>query len=112
MLKFVFAFILLIHGLVHFMGFAKAFCYDNITQLTKNISKPSGVFWFLTADLFIIATALFLLKKDIWIVVTVIAAIISQILISIAWKDAKSRTIANILILLFVSYSLWKKNGG
>ena len=43
MLKYTFAFIILVHGLIHLLGFAKAFGYGNITQLTKEISKPIGM---------------------------------------------------------------------
>ena len=65
MLKYLLAFIILTHGLIHFMGFAKAFNYGNITQLTKEISKPSGMLWLVTAFLFIATTILFLLKPEI-----------------------------------------------
>ena len=99
MLKYLLAFIILVHGLIHFMGFAKAFNYGNITQLTKEISKPSGLIWMLTAFLFITATVLFLLKKDAWLFFGVTAVIISQILIFTVWQDAKFGTIANIIIL-------------
>jgi hypothetical protein len=100
MLKYFFALIILMHGLIHFMGFAKAFGYGNITQITKEVSKPEGFFWLLTAFIFIVATILFLLKKDAWIIISIIAVIISQILFILAWKDAKFGTIANIIILV------------
>jgi len=64
MIKYLFAFLVLMHGLIHFMGFAKAFGYGNIQQLTKEISKPAGVFWLVTAILFTAAVVMFLLKKD------------------------------------------------
>ena len=99
MLKYLLAFILLIHGLIHFMGFAKAYNYGNITQLTKYISKPVGVLWLITAFLFIVAVLLFLLKKESWPYIAIIAAVISQILIITVWKDAKFGTIVNIIIL-------------
>ena len=99
MLKYLLAFILLIHGLIHFMGFAKAYNYGNITQLTKYISKPLGVLWLITAFLFIVAVLLFLLKKESWPYIAIIAAVISQILIITVWKDAKFGTILNIIIL-------------
>ena len=99
MLKYLLAFILLIHGLIHFMGFAKAYNYGNITQLTKYISKPVGVLWLITAFLFIVAVLLFLLKKESWPYIAIIAAVISQILIITVWKDAKFGTILNIIIL-------------
>ena len=108
MLKYLFAFILFVHGLIHFMGFAKAFGYGNITQITNNVSKPAGSVWFLTAFLFIIATILFLFKKEWWPVIGIVAAIISQILIATVWKDAKFGTIANLIIVAFAIYALKK----
>ena len=100
MLKYLLAFIILIHGLIHFMGFTKPFNYRNITQISKEISKPSGMLWLLTAFLFIAATIILLVKKDAWIFVGLTAVIISQILIFTVWKDAKFGTIANIIILV------------
>ena len=99
MLKYLFAFILLIHGLIHFMGFAKAYNYGNITQLTKYISKPVGLLWLITAILCIVAVLLFLLKKESWPYIAIVAAVISQILIITVWKDAKFGTILNVIVL-------------
>jgi hypothetical protein len=42
---------------------------------------------------------LFLLKNESWALITIIAAIISQILIFSVWQGAKLGTIANILAL-------------
>lgn len=82
------------------MGFAKAFGYGNITQITKNISKAAGFFWFLAALLFIVLSFLFLLKVEAWSSLGIVAAVISQILIITAWKDARFGTVANVLIML------------
>ena len=82
---------MLIHGLIHFMGFAKAFGYGNITQITRNISKPLGLLWLLVAFLFILSTVLFLMQKNSWLYVAISAAILSQILISFVWQNAKIR---------------------
>lgn len=100
MLKYLFAFIVLIHGLIHFMGFAKAFNYGNITQLTKDISKPAGILWMATAFLFIAVVILFLFKKEGWAIIAIITVFFSQILIILSWKDAKFGTAANIIVLL------------
>ena len=100
LLKYIFAFIVLIHGLIHFMGFAKAYSYGSITQLTKDISKSAGSLWFFVAMLFVIATVLFLLKKESWPYIAIIAAVISQILIITVWHDAKFGTTANLVIIL------------
>ncbi len=97
------------HGLIHFMGFAKAFHFAKIEQLTKDISKPLGILWLLTGLLFIISIALYLAKRDLWPFLTIVAVIISQILIFIFWKDAKFGTIANIIILM-VGIVSWASN--
>ncbi len=114
MLKYLFIFIISIHGFIHFMGFAKAFNYSNINQISKEVSKPSGMIWLLTAFLFITTTILFLLKKDIWWAFGITAVIISQILIFTVWKDAKFGTIANAIILVaaVLSYGSYRFEKG
>lgn len=102
MIRILFLIIVLAHGLIHLIGFAKAFNYGNITQITKEISKPSGILWLLTAFLLIGAAILYLLKKDASLIFGLIAVIISQILIFTVWKEAKFGTIANIIILAAV----------
>jgi hypothetical protein len=109
MLKYFFALIMLIHGLIHFMGFAKAYNYGNITQLTKDISKPNGILWLLVALLFVVATILYLLKKDSWEYIAIIAAVVSQILIITVWKDAKFGSIANVIVIV-VAIIAWSSN--
>jgi hypothetical protein len=102
MLKYILNFIILIHGLIHFIGFAKAFNCGNIPQITKEISKPFGLLWLGTAILFIVAAVLFLLKKDAWLLIGFLAVLVSQILISMVWNDAKFGSIANIIILVAI----------
>jgi hypothetical protein len=109
-IKYIFAFITLIHGLIHFMGFAKAFNYGNMTQLTKDISKPMGVVWFTTALLFVVCVALYLLKKDSWVYFALISVVLSQILILNSWQDAKFGTIANVLVLVVAIIGLFQIN--
>lgn len=106
MLKYIFSFIILVHGLIHFMGFAKAYGYGNITQSTKDISKPNGLFWLFAAILFMVATLLFLLKKESWPYIASVTVVISQILIITVWKDAKFGSILNTIIL-FVAIASW-----
>ena len=45
MIKYIFATVTLTHGLIHLMGFAKAFNYAEISQLTQPISKNTGWLW-------------------------------------------------------------------
>jgi hypothetical protein len=109
-MKVIFSVILAIHGLIHLIGFAKAFGYGNITQLTKEITKPIGLLWLATTLLFVIATILFILKKDGWSILAIIAAIISQVLIISVWQDAKFGTIPNLIIVAAALLSLGMTN--
>ncbi|MGB5436738.1 MAG: DUF6544 family protein, partial [Maribacter sp.] len=99
-MRILFIVILFVHGLIHFMGFAKAFDFGNMAQFTKEISKPVGFLWLLTSLLFIVSGVLYLIKKETWPMLAIIAVILSQILIFMVWKDAKFGTIANVIILL------------
>ena len=101
-LKCIFISIMLIHGLIHLMGFTKAFNYAEINQLSQPISKNTGLIWLLAAALFVVATALFLAKKDSWWMVATVAVVVSQLLIINNWQDAKFGSIANVFILVFV----------
>ena len=97
-MKIFFLILIVIHGLIHLMGFAKAFDFATITQLSKAISKPLGVLWMTAFLLFLFSAILFYLKKEEWWIIGIIAVVVSQILIIIFWKDAKFGTIANVLI--------------
>jgi len=88
------------------MGFAKAFDFGTITQLSKEISKPLGVLWLTAFLLFLLSAILFFLKKEEWWIISIIAVIVSQILIITVWQDAKFGTIANILIAA-VAVLIW-----
>jgi hypothetical protein len=88
------------------MGFAKAFDYGDIKQLTLPISKPVGMMWIATALLFIAAAILYLLNKEYWWMLVLPAITISQIIIILDWKDAKFGTIANVLILVVTVLSI------
>ena len=110
MLKYIFIFVTLFHGLIHFMGFAKAYNYGNITQLTKEISKGTGIVWLATGFLFIICLALYIFKNQTWVCFGLVAIVLSQILIIYNWNDAKFGTIANIIIFVFVVIGFFQIN--
>lgn len=98
--KYIFLFIILVHGLIHCFGFAKAFTDADLSQLTSPISKPIGLVWLLAAILFVLAAVLFLFKLDFWSTIALLAVLLSQAVIIMGWQDAKWGTIANCLILI------------
>jgi uncharacterized membrane protein YjjP (DUF1212 family) len=111
-MKLLFIFLVFIHGIIHIMGFVKAFSIVEISQLTQNISKLAGVLWLLTFLLFILAASLVLLNSTGWWMPTIIAVVTSQILIVCSWHDAKYGTIPNIIILIVVILAIasWNFN--
>ncbi|MBK9257316.1 MAG: hypothetical protein IPM42_17735 [Saprospiraceae bacterium] len=101
--------ILLIHGLIHIIGFTKAFGLYDAKQLTQPISKPIGIIWLMAFLLLFIASVLFIIKNNNWWFFGIIAVVISQILIFNFWQDSKFGTIANVIILLasIIGFGTW-----
>jgi len=108
-MKYVFAFVLSVHGIIHLMGFLKAFGFAQLNQLTKEIFRPTGAVWLMTALLLITASVFFILKKEHWWLLALSGVILSQLLIVFYWHDAKFGTIANVIILLVVvpAWAAW-----
>ena len=92
--------VFMLHGLIHVLGFVKAFNYAEINQLTQEVSKPTGLLWLLGAFLLIAAGTLFVIQRSTWWWIGLPAIIISQLLIFTSWHDAKLGTIVNLIILL------------
>jgi hypothetical protein len=86
------------------MGFAKAFSYAELTNLTMPITKPFGILWMLAAFLFVTSAIVFLLKKNYWWMIAIPATIISQFAILGSWTDAKFGTIANAIIAAVIIF--------
>ena len=96
-MRIAFAILLLLHGLIHLLGFAKAFQYGQISSLTLPISKPAGLAWLASTLLFLVAGILYLLHRESWWMWAVPAVLLSQVLIFLVWKDAKYGTIPNLI---------------
>ncbi len=77
MIRIIFAFSVIVHGLIHLLGFIKAFKLAEINQLTQNISKSTGLLWLISALLFITTIVVFLLKKDWWWIIAIPPVILS-----------------------------------
>ncbi|MBC6368844.1 DUF6544 family protein [Algoriphagus sp. AK58] len=99
-MKAAFLSLIVIHGLIHFLGFVKGFELREIKEFTLVISRPMGLFWLLTALLFIGYAILFFLSHRYAWVLGLAALLLSQILIFMVWQDAKFGTLPNFLILL------------
>ena len=113
MLRFVFIAILLLHGLIHLLGFVKGFKLAEVSQLMMPISKARGILWMLSFLLLLTAAALFAGRNNWWWVFGIAGAVLSQVLIFGTWQDAKFGTIANLIVLLvgIKSFALWRFDG-
>ncbi|MBN2357398.1 hypothetical protein JXO59_14890 [candidate division KSB1 bacterium] len=99
-MRFVFLIIMFIHGLIHLLGFVKAFHIAPVEQLTKNISKPLGALWLVTTVLFLATFALYFKERESWWIIGLLSIVTSQVLIISSWSDARYGTAANVILLI------------
>lgn len=92
--------LIMLHGLIHFLGVVRAFGLAAMSQLTAPIGAVGGVAW-LVAGLLLLATgAAVILRPRSWWVVGIPAVVLSQVVIVASWRDAMFGTVANTVILL------------
>jgi hypothetical protein len=116
-MNLVFISILLIHGLIHLIGFVKEFKIANVNRLPgivsmqrpKYLSRLIGILW-LSAFLSFVMAAVGLMTNNIWwITPAIVGIVISQTLIILHWNDAKWGSIVNAIILVaaIISIAEW-----
>ena len=98
-MKVIFPVLVGLHALLHFLGTLKAFQPQLVPQLSRNISGAEGVLWFLDGVLLLLSLYFYISKEEFWPVLALIAALLSQLLISLNWSDAKYGTFLNLFIL-------------
>jgi hypothetical protein len=65
-MKIAFAIFVLIHGLIHILGFAKAFHLAEVSQLTQPISRAADLLWPIAAIRFAVSAAFLFFTIDFW----------------------------------------------
>lgn len=109
-MRWIVVILLTAHGLIHLMGFAKAFGYAELPQLTLPISRPWGLTWLAAAGLVLVSAAMFAAEARQFWIVGGIAFLVSQVVVITTWRDAWAGTIANALLLLVVVHG-WLTEG-
>ena len=105
-MKSAFLGLVVLHGLIHFMGPAKAFGLAELPQLSQPISRHVGIAW-LVAGLAFLGIAAQLVWAPRWWWVTALPAVaLSQGVILTAWSDAKFGTLANVVVLAAALYGM------
>ena len=102
-MKLLFAVFLVVHGLIHLMGAAKALGVAEIPQLTHQIDRQLGVLWLLAAALLGVTAVSLYAWPQWWWAVGVGALVVSQVAIVTSWADARYGTIANVVVLAGVT---------
>ncbi len=99
MAKLLFVAMLVIHGLIHLLGFVKAFGLADVRQLSAPISPAMGILWLAAAMLLLVAaTTRYVAPPWFWIIGAA-ALVLSQVLIISAWSDARAGTAVNVVLL-------------
>lgn len=104
MIRAVFIVVVLIHGLIHLMGFAKAFGYAELPQLAQPISRPLGIVWLLAALLLAATAASLAVWPRVWWIIAAVALTASQVVIVSSWSDARFGTLLNAVLLIGIVY--------
>ena len=104
MLRLAFVALVVVHGLIHLMGFAKSFGLAELAQLTQPIARPLGVLWLLAAVAMVATAAAVMAAPRWWWAIGAVAVVLSQVVIVTAWRDARFGTVANAIILAGVIY--------
>jgi hypothetical protein len=99
-MKYVFAAIIFLHGLIHLLGFVKGFGLKEIKELTLPISRAMGIVWLIAALLVVIYGTLHISNSRYSWLPGYVAVLVSQCLIIYYWKDAKFGTLPNAAILI------------
>lgn len=104
-----FTILLAIHGLIHLIGFLRAFAFMEGKGFTIPISKPMGLLWLAAFILFAIVAGMFFYNYKEWWIFGAIAVVLSQYVIIRTWDDSKFGTIVNIVVLLviIIDYGAW-----
>lgn len=95
-----FLLLLVLHGLIHFAGFFKAFGIGDFKDIEGEMSKIVGLIWLAAGILFLVTTLLYVIDQRYWTWVGLLSVLVSQLLIFTAWSDAKYGTIANVILLV------------
>jgi hypothetical protein len=109
-MRYAYIFIIVIHGLIHLVGWFKAMGWAENSPLTAPISRSMGGFWALTALLLVSYAVIYGLRMPASWMLGLAAMCLSQGLIIMYWTDARYGTILNMLMLIAIlfSYGEWQ----
>jgi len=106
MMKRIFAVLLAIHGVIHFVVAAKASHYTGLLELSRPISREMGVLWLAAGALVVVTALLVILWPGKWWTVGGLAVIASQAAVTSASGPSwAAGTVVNLVVLAAVTYA-------
>ncbi len=99
-MRIAFAVLIGLHGLLHLLGAAKGFGWVELPQLRTPISPLAAVLWLGAAMLLVVAAIGVALGMHWWWRPGLAGLVLSQVLITPSWSDAKFGTLANLVIAI------------
>jgi hypothetical protein len=91
MLKGIFVAVLVLHGVIHALGFVKAFGWAELPQLTEPVSRPMGVVWLFAGVLVLAASGALGASVSWFWPLGALAAVVSQLLPTFCFSSPVSR---------------------
>jgi hypothetical protein len=79
-----FAVLLVVHGLIHLLGAAKAFGRADLPQLTQPISPAAGALWLVSAGLFLATAALLFQWPRGWWLIGALSCVCGSVMTALA----------------------------
>jgi hypothetical protein len=101
-MRFLLLFVLILHGIIHLLGFLKAYQYGEIAALKQFIGPVAGLFWLTAVVLFILTAILLGFQNAYWPFFGMAGVLISQALIILSWSDARYGTIINLALFVIM----------
>lgn len=92
--------LILLHGLIHLLGFVHAFGLAKVPALSQAISRPLGLLWLLAALLWVATAILLGAATDFWWLIAALALLTSQAVICTSWRDARVGGLVNLILLV------------
>lgn len=100
MIRAILIMVVLLHGLLHLLGFYRSFSKAGIIRLPGYVPRSHGWLWLICTVLFLLTGFLIIFNVQGWIYFMIAALIISQALIFLSWSEAGYGSVVNILLLI------------
>ena len=105
-MRIAFVIVVVVHGLIHLLGFVKAFGLAEVPQLGGATIvdlgpawvRPLGAAWLIAAVVLVAAAALLVAGAPGWWRLGLVGVLLSQALIVLLWRDARAGTVANVIL--------------